>query len=193
MKFFKTLFTAILLLTFVAGINAQRGISAKSGNYIHLSGDAGFVLNATQDRKLGIGGNIAFMMKDRWVNKNDKGFWTITVKGFNNPFGDGEFLSSILNKKADAFNYIQFLAGYRYTLEGMKEGVYVEPRIGYTMLAKSKSAFAFVPSVGYTFNNFDFALFCDMGFAGKKLGNQKNSFVTMGVSVGYNIDFNRKC
>lgn len=205
MKLFRTLFTAILLITFTAAINAQtsdnaqtdvkaqtsantkRGISAKWGNYVHLSGDAGFVLNSAQDRKFGMGGKIAFLLKDRWVNDNC--YWTITVKAFNNPYDDGKFLSSIYNHDDDAFNYIQFLAGYRYTFDSMTTGFYVEPRLGYARSARIKSAFAFVPSVGYTYNNFDFALFCDMGFAEKELANLKKGFVTLGVSVGYNIPF----
>ncbi len=200
MKLFRTLFLAILLFTFVAGVNAQTENTTQTGNEtetvintqpdycIHISGNSGFVLDSKRDRRFGLGGTIAFMLKDKWINKNEQGFFTISVKGFNNPYGDGKLIASILNDKGDAFNYIQLLAGYRYTLDSMANGVYVEPRIGYTKLAGS-SAFTIAPALGYTYNNFDFALFCDMGFASKRLANLKDGFVTLGVSVGYNIPF----
>ncbi len=181
MNLLKTTLLSIILFAFAASAQAQ------SGNYIHISAQTGFVVNSAHDRKLGLGGNAAFLLSDKLIDKNQKNFWTFSIKAFNNPIEDGEFFSSFNNKEYDAFNYVGLLAGYRYTLQGMQNGFYAEPRLGYGVLASGRSAFLFAPVVGYTYNNIDFALFCDMGFSGNKMTIQKNQFITLGLSVGYNI------
>ena len=161
-------------------------ISAQSKTYVNVSLQGGYVANSEQDKKIGIGGTVAIMQQDFLFNA-EKNYLTLSVKGFNNPYGDGKFITSILNDRGDGFNSIAGLLGYRMTAENAANGFYVEPRVGIDFLAKGNKAFLFSPQVGYAFGGFDVALFGDLGFSGNTLATKTNNFYTVGLSIGYNI------
>ncbi|MBK5195898.1 MAG: hypothetical protein JJE08_07705 [Proteiniphilum sp.] len=179
----KTIF--ILLFTVVTLTATQ----AQKSNYVHISGDAGFVVNTERDKKFGLGGTIGWLTYDNLISQNPYNYISLSVKGFNNPYGEGKFLGSMFNDKDDAFNYIMFLAGYRFTQQGLTEGLFVEPRMGVVIGASGYTGFAFSPMAGYAYRNFDFSLFCDMGFGNKVSAIRNKNFFTPGISIGYNIGF----
>ena len=173
--------TPILLLLFLTVVTAK-----SQENYIRISGEGGLVLNSERDKKTGLGGTITWLTQDNLISLNPYNYITLSLKGFNNPYGDGKLLSSMFNDKDDAFNYIIPLAGYRITQTGVDNGFYIEPRIG-TVLGANYSGFAFAPLAGFAYRNFDFGVFCDMGFGGKNSAMLKKDFFTLGGSIGYNI------
>lgn len=162
-------------------------VNAQENNYIHISGDAGFVANSMRDNTFGMGGTIGWITVDNFIAHSSKNFLTLGLKGFNNPYGEGKLISSILNKKNDGFNYIMPLVGYRFTQSGISNGFFLEPRLGITFGAGKYTAFTFAPLIGYAFQNFEFALFCDMGFGGKNNAILNKNFFTPGASIAYNI------
>lgn len=172
---------SLLLLLFIAVTTVK-----SQENYIRISGEAGFVLNSERDKKMGLGGTVAWLTQDNLLSLNPNNYITLSVKGFNNPYGDGKLIGSVLNKESDAFNYIMPLAGFRITQSGIENGLFIEPRIG-AVFGASYSGLAFAPLAGYAHKNFDFGIFCDMGFGSKNSAMLKKNFFTLGVSIGYNI------
>ncbi len=176
-KIFILLFTAVTLAT----------AEAQHSNYIRISGDAGLVVNTDRDKKFGLGGTISWLTQDNLLSQNPDNYITLSIKGFNNPYGDGKFLGSLFNDKDDAFNYIMPLAGYRLTQQGVADGLFVEPRIGAVFGASGYAGLAFSPLAGYAWQHFDFSLYCDMGFGSQSSAIHKKNFFTPGISIGYNI------
>ncbi|MEA5128185.1 hypothetical protein [Proteiniphilum sp.] len=181
----RTIFIVMLLaaLTF-------QSVEAQETNYIHISVDAGLVANSKQDKKFGLGGTIGWLTQDNLLSQNPNNYLSLSVKAFNNPYGEGKLFSSINNDDNDAFNYIMPLVGYRFTKEGIADGFFVEPRIGAVFGASSYAGFAFSPLAGYAVQQFNFSIYCDMGFSGKESAILKKSFFTPGISVAYNIHLN---
>ena len=173
--------TSIFLLLFITIVTVR-----SQENYIRISGEIGFVLNSERDKKVGMGGTIEWITQDNLISLNPTNFITLSLKGFNNPYGDGKLLGSMFNEKDDAFNYIMPLVGYRITQHGVADGLFVDPRIG-AVFGVSYSGFAFAPLAGYAYRNFDFGIFCDMGFGNKNSAMLNKNFFTLGVSIGYNI------
>lgn len=181
----RIIFTVLLLavLTF-------QSVEAQETHYIHLSVDAGLVANTSRDKKFGLGGTIGWLTQDNLLSQNPNNYLSLSMKGFNNPYGGGKLISSINNDKNDSFNYIMPLLGYRFTQEGVADGFFVEPRIGAVFGAGSYAGFAFSPLAGYALQQFNFSLYCDMGFGSKESAILKKSFFTPGISVAYNINLN---
>ncbi len=173
------------LLLLIAVITAVSASSQQ--NFLNVSAQAGSVLNTDQDKSFGIGGSITWLHQDGYLAKSENNYLTLTVKGFNNPYGEGKFISSILNDKGDGFNYITALAGYRVAFQQITDGFFLEPRLGVGFFALNKSSFVFSPMVGYTVKKIDIGVYCDMGFSKENYGIKKDNFFTLGVSVGYNI------
>jgi hypothetical protein len=176
---------SILLFTLVTLTATQ----AQKNNYFHLSGDAGFVVNTERDNKFGMGGTLGWLTQDNLFLLNPDNYISLSVKGFNNPYGEGKLIGSILNDKDDAFNYIMPLVGYRITQLGVTDGFFVEPRVGAFFGAGGYTGFAFSPLGGYAYRNFDLSVYCDMGFGSKKSAIHTQNFFTPGISIGYNIVF----
>lgn len=164
-------------------------VQAQKNNYMHISGDVGFVVNTERDKKIGVGGTLSWLTYDNLISQNPNNFISLSVKGFNNPYEEGKLFSSILNDADDAFNYIMPLAGYRITQQGISNGFFVEPRIGAVFGAGGYTGFAFSPVAGYAYRNFDFSAYCDMGFGTKNSAINTKNFFTPGISIGYNIGF----
>lgn len=177
----KKIMTTLLFILIAVTIYPQEN------NYIRISGDMGFVANTGRDKKFGLGGTISWVTVDHLISKSDNNFFAFHLKGFNNPYMEGKIISSILNKKNDAFNYILPLVGYRITRSGMANGLFIEPRAGVAIGAGKYTAFTLSPLIGYTSRNFEYSLFCDMGFGGKNSAMLKKYFFTPGISVAYNI------
>ncbi|MDD4776905.1 MAG: hypothetical protein PHV53_01320 [Fermentimonas sp.] len=173
---FTLLFTILILMSAKAQYN----------NYIRLSGDIGIVTNSERDKKFGVGGTVTWLTVDNMLSKNEFNYISLSVKGFNNPYGEGKILSSILNDADDAFNYIMPLVGYRFTQRGIEDGLFIEPRIG-AAFGASYTAFAFSPLAGYSFQNLELSIFLDTAFGSKNSAIHKKSFVTPGVSIAYNL------
>lgn len=177
------LFTLLIFSLFAVGT-----LSAQSLKYLHVSAQAGSVTNSVEDKKIGIGGTAALFLQDNLIAKTDRHFWTITARAFNNPIRDGKFISSVLNKETDAFNYIGLLAGYRMATGDMQNGLFIEPRVGTALVWDWKPTFLFSPTVGYAMNGFEIAAFGDLGFSNHQLVMGKDNFVTVGISLGYNFN-----
>lgn len=178
----------IILLAILALACATVTQKTYAQNAIHISADAGAVLKTNRDKSLGVGGTIGVMVQDNFFFIEPTNYLTFSIKGFNNPYGDGKILSSVLNGKDDAFNYISFLAGYRITQGDLSYGWYLEPHLGYTAGTTGYGAFTLAPSGGYAYDDFDLGVFLDMGFGGKAnhtFGGK--NFYTLGITVGYNI------
>lgn len=180
----RTIFIIILL----AALTIQSA-EAQETNYIHISVDAGLVANTGRDKKFGMGGTIGWLTQDNLLSSNPNNYISLSLKAFNNPYGEGKLLSSIKNDADDGFNYIMPLAGYRFTQEGIADGFFVEPRIG-AVFGASYAGFAFSPLAGYAVQQFNFSIYCDMGFGSKESAILKKSFFTPGISVAYNINLN---
>ncbi len=172
----------ILILGFLSFVNAQ----AQYDNYIRISGGMGSTINSQRDKKLGMGGDVSWLTTDYLISLNYNNFFTLGIKAHNNPYGEGKFISSILNKKNDAFNYIMPFAGYRITQHGVENGFFIEPRIG-AVFGSGYSAFAFAPIAGYAFSNFDISIYGDMGFGSEENAILKTNFYTIGVSFAYTL------
>ena len=111
---------AILTLLFtIVILMSARG---QYNNYIRLSGDIGIVTNSERDKKFGVGGTVAWLTVDNMISNNELNYISLSMKGFNNPYGEGKILSSILNDADDAFNYLMPLVGYRFTQRGIEDG-----------------------------------------------------------------------
>lgn len=177
-----------IFIFLIFSILAIGTISAQSLMYLNISADGGFVTNSVEDRKFGIGGSAAFFLQDNLIAKTDRHFWTITARAFNNPIRDGKFITSVLNKKVDAFNYLGLLAGYRIATGDMQNGFYLEPRVGIHIPATRKPGLLFSPTVGYATHGFQLGAFGDFGFTNKNLVIGKQNFITIGVSLGYNFN-----
>lgn len=175
-----------IIFTLLFSIGILMSAKGQFNNYIRLSGDIGIVSNSEQNKKFGIGGTVAWLAMDNLLSNNPNNFISLNIKGFNNPYGEGKILSSILNDADDAFNYIMPLIGYRFTQNGMEEGFFIEPRIG-AAFGASYTAFAFSPLAGYSYLNLDFSLFIDMAFGTKNSAIGKKSCITPGVSIAYNF------
>lgn len=52
----------------------------------------------------------------------------------------------------------------------------MEPRIGAVFGASGYTGFAFAPLVGYAYRDFDFAVYCDMGFGGENSAMERSIF-----------------
>lgn len=155
-------------------------------NYIRISGDMGSTVNSQRDKKFGMGGNISWLATDNILSLNNNNFISLGVKAHNNPYGEGKFVTSIMNKKNDAFNYIMPFAGFRITQNGVESGFFIEPRIG-ILIGSGYSAFAFAPMAGYAYNKFDFSVYCDMGFGNEVSAIKKKHIYNIGVSIAYNL------
>ena len=178
------LFIAVLL----AALTIQSA-EAQEANYIHVSMDAGLVVNTNRDKKFGMGGTLGWLTQDNFFSFNSNNYLSLNVKAFNNPYGEGKLLSSVLNDENDAFNYIMPLAGYRFTQQGVQNGFFIEPRIG-AVFGSNYAGFAFSPIAGYAVQQFNFSLYCDMGFGSKNSAISKKNFFTPGISIAYNISLN---
>lgn len=179
----KTIFIVILL----TALTVQ---SAKAqSNYIRISADAGLVVNTGQDKKFGMGGTLGWLTGDNLLSLNPNNYISLSVKAFNNPYGEGKLFSSINNDADDGFTYIMPLAGYRITQGGISDGFFVEPRIG-AVFSSGYNGLAFSPIVGYAVQQFDFSLYCDMGFGSKESPILKKNFFTPGISIAYNFSLN---
>ena len=176
----------ILILLFTAV--TLTATQAQKSNYIHLSGEAGLVVNTERDNKSGLGGTVGWFTQDNLFIFNPDNYISLSVKGFNNPYGEGRLIGSILNDKNDGFNYIMPLIGYRITQHGVTDGFFVEPRMG-IVIGSGYTGFAFSPIAGYAYRNLDFSLFCDMGLSDKVSAIRKQNLFTPGISIGYNIGF----
>jgi hypothetical protein len=173
----------ILLFTVFSFISTQ----AQHSNFIRLSVDAGLVVNTERDNQFGMGGTLSWFIQDNLFSFNPDNYISIGITGFNNPYGEGKLIGSILNDKKDGFNYIMPLLGYRITQQGIADGFFAEPRMG-IVIGSGYTGFAFSPLAGYAYRNFDFSLFCDMGFSDKvSFAMRKKNFFTPGISIGYNI------
>ncbi len=181
----RTIFIVILLAALTIG-----SVEAQQSNYIHVSVDAGLVANTNRDKKFGMGGTLGWLTQDNLLSLNPNNYISLNVKALNNPYGEGKFLSSIMNDANDAFNYIMPLAGYRLTQQGISDGFFIEPRIGAVFGANSYTGFAFSPIAGYAVQQFNFSLYCDMGFGSKNSAILEKNFFTPGISVAYNIGLN---
>lgn len=177
----KKIIFALVLACFIWVINAQES------NYVRVSADAGFVVNTNRDKKFGAGGSIGWLTVDNWLSRSGTNYIALHFKGFNNPYGEGKLISSILNDRSDAFNYIMPLVGYRFTGIGASNGFFAEPRVGVTIGAGGYTALTFSPLAGYAYENLEFSAFCDMGFGGKESAIRQKNFFTPGVSIAYNI------
>jgi hypothetical protein len=176
-----------IIILFVA--LAIQPAKAQESNYIHISVDAGLVVNTGRDKKFGMGGTIGWLTQDNLLSLNPNNYISLSVKAFNNPYGEGKILSSIKNNADDAFNYIMPLAGYRFTQQGISDGFFVEPRAG-AVFGANYAGFAFSPIAGYALQQFNFSIYCDMGFGSKNSSILKKNFFTPGISVAYNINLN---
>lgn len=176
-----------IFILFLFSLVTWGTVQAQRNNYIHLSGNAGVVINSERDKKFGIGGTVSWLAQDIFISQNPANYISLTLKAFNNPYGEGKLLSSIMNDKNDGFNYLMALAGYRITQQGISEGFFVEPRVGIALGASGYTGFAFAPQAGYAYRNFDFAVYCDMGFGWENSAVQKKNFFTPGLSIGYNF------
>src|SRR5690554_3430843 len=156
-------------------------------NNIRISGDAGVVTNTGRDKKFGMGGSLGWLTVDNLISRSNTNYFALHIKGFNNPYGEGKLISSILNDKNDGFTYIMPLIGYRFTQRGMSNGFFAEPRIGMAFGANKYTAFALSPLAGYAYEGFEFSLFCDIGFGQKNNAILKRNFFTPGIGVAYNI------
>lgn len=158
----------------------------KYDNYIRVAGNIGLSASTEHNEKIGIGGEITWLTGDNLFLLNRNNFMTLGIKGFNNPYGEGKYVSSIMNGEGDAFNYIMALVGYRVTKLGAGQGFFIEPRTG-VAFGSNYSAFAFSPLAGYSYNNIEFSIYCDMGFSSKRNALRKTNFFTPGVSLAYNF------
>lgn len=179
----------IILGVFVLITGFSFAQTPKDKVYIHISGDCGFLLNSDQDRKIGLGSTVSFLIPDNWLVSNERNYFTLGVKGLNNPVYNGKFFSSINNNTLDAFNYFQVLAGYRFCERIPENGWYFEYRLGLTLfdLNFNNYAFSFSPAFGYVYNQFDFSVFSDINVADTYTALGKKEFYTLGVSIGYDI------
>lgn len=180
----KTIFIVILL----AALTIQPA-EAQESNYIHVAADAGLVVNTSRDKKFGLGGTLGWLTQDNLLSFNPHNYISLSVKAFNNPYGEGKFFSSIKNDADDAFNYIMPLAGYRITQQGITDGFFVEPRVG-VVFGAGYTGLAFSPMAGYAVQQFNFSIYCDMGFGGDESAIHKKNFFTPGISIAYNISLN---
>ena len=163
--------------------------TAQDANYIHVSSDAGLVVNTNRDKKLGIGGTLAWLAQDNLFSLNPRNYISLSVKAFNNPYGEGKFFSSIMNKANDGFNYIMPVVGYRLTQQGVDDGFFVEPRIG-AVFGSGYSGLALSPIAGYALQQFNFSIYCDMGFGRENSAIREKNFFVPGISIAYNISIN---
>lgn len=171
---FVTLFIALVSLS--AFSQYQFGIK--------VSPEAGMILKSNKSNKLGAGGTISLMYSHNYFSNENSDAFSLSIKGFNNPWDGGKIVSSILNGKSDAFNYLAVLVGYQKKIKSY----YIKPRIGF---AKSYdyTAFIFSPQIGYSYQNFDFGLFMDVAAGNDNTPIGDKNFNTLGLSVGYFIPF----
>lgn len=178
--------TAIVLVSVLSQAQETGNTSnAKKPSFIGVTANLGFVLNSDMDKKLALGGEASYAFADPFF-KSEKNFVTIGLKGMNNPYGEGKFISSMANNKNDGLNYISLLAGYRIISQSYENGFYAEPRIGITSAAKFLG-FAFAPKVGYTMKKWDFSAFADTAFGAPENNLLKKSIFTAGIGIGYNF------
>ena len=171
-----------VILCFASIVYAQ----AQYDNYLRISGDLGSTINSQRDKKFGMGGSLSWITSDNILSLNDKYFFTLGAKAHNNPYGEGKFISSIMNEKDDAFNYILSFVGYRLTQKGVENGFFIEPRIG-AAFGSGYTGYAFAPIAGYAYKNFDFSIYGDLVFSDKKSAIWEKNFYNIGVSIAYNI------
>lgn len=176
----KKFFLLLIAVATAAGVTAQK-------NIVNISGQAGTVLNTTKDKSFGLGGSVAWMHQDNYLAKSEKNYFTLTMKGFINPYEGGKFISCLLNDVDDGFNYINTLIGYRVAFRNVTDGFFIEPRLGAGLFASKKTSFVFSPMMGYAVKKIDIGAYCDMGFMKGNYAIGKNNFFTLGISVGYNI------
>lgn len=165
--------------------------------YLHVSTQYGRVFNSDkQPLENGIGGNVSVLIPDDWLNNRKRNYFTLGIKGMNNPHPDKPYLSTMNihgdKEIDDSFNYFQFLAGYRISRRIRDDGTYFEPRIGYILWDFhdndfGNQAIVFSPSFGYFYRNWDFAVFSDLGFSQRRTNIGENVFFTAGISFGYNF------
>jgi len=180
----RAIFIIILLTTLTI-----TSVEAQESNYIHISLDAGLVVNSSQDKKFGMGGTIGWLTQDNLFSLNPNNYLSLSLRAFNNPYGEGKLLSSINNDADDGFTYLMPLLGYRFTQEGVADGFFVEPRMGF-VFGSGYTGFAFSPIAGYTVQRFGFSLYCDMGLGSKESAILKKNFFTPGASIAYYFSLN---
>jgi hypothetical protein len=178
----------IFIIILLAALTVK-SVEAQETNYIYISLDAGLVVNSGQDKKFGMGGTIGWLTQDNLFSFNPNNYLSLSLRAFNNPYGDGKLLSSINNDANDGFTYIMPLLGYRFTQEGIADGFFAEPRMG-IVFGSGYTGFAFSPIAGYALQQFSFSLYCDMSFGNKENAILKKNFFTPGVSITYNFGLN---
>ncbi|MDR0421760.1 MAG: hypothetical protein LBH72_01955 [Proteiniphilum sp.] len=178
----RTIFIAVLL----AALTVQPA-EAQESDYIQISVDAGLTVNSSRDKKFGLGGAIGWLSQDNLLSFNPNNYFSLNVKAFNNPYGEGKIISS-MKRGGRAFNYIMPLAGYRFTQQGFSDGFFVEPRIGAVFGNGGYTGLALSPIAGYAVQQFNFSIYCDMGFGNSESVILKKSFFTPGINVAYNIN-----
>lgn len=179
----------LLLFLFVSSTFLTK---AQTNHVIRISGDLGIVANSNNERKFGMGGTVSWLAIDNQLSKNGKNYLSLSIKGFNNPYGEGKLLTSILNDKNDALNYLMPLVGYRITFKDITNGFFLEPRVGAIFGASGYKGFAFSPMAGYGLENFNIAIYLDMGFGNKNSPILKKNIVSPGISIGYMIPIARR-
>jgi hypothetical protein len=195
--------------TFAQGIKYKLRIADSEAPlntvYIHFSGEFGDVLNADlQPLRNGIGGTFSFLIPDNLINKRNHNYFSMGIKGLNNPHPNMPYLSTMNihgDKEIDnSFNFFQILAGYRFSDRIRNDGTYLEPRAGYILwdfhdnddpsgTKGPNHAIVFSPTIGYVYKNFDFAVFSDLGISKRPTNIAKNVFFALGISIGYNLGF----
>jgi len=98
----KTIF--ILLFSLVTLTTTQ----AQKSNYFRISGDAGIVVNTERDNKSGMGGTLGWLAQDNLFSFNPNNYISLSIKGFNNPYGGGKLVGSIL-KMMDSITSCHYL------------------------------------------------------------------------------------
>lgn len=174
----RLLFTMLLVAMFSFSSYSQYQFGIK------VAPEAGMILKSDKSNKLGVGGTISLMYSHNYFSSENSDAFSITLKGFNNPWNGGKIVSSILNGKSDAFNYLSVLAGYQKKIKSY----YIEPRIGFAK-GYDYTAFIFSPQIGYSYRNFDFGLFLDVAAGNEETPIGGKGFNTLGLSIGYFIPF----
>lgn len=175
----------LFLTALFSMVGAQE--KAPVNRYITVSAEAGSILGSDKDKSFGVGGTLGYMAADQIFGQSNN-MVTLSLKAFHNPYEDGKFFSSVFNNKNDGMNYIALLGGYRFIMQSVENGWYIEPRMGVTAAA---SYFGFIasPKGGYTYKQWDFSAFADASFGSPENNLGKKSITAAGVGIGYNFKF----
>src|SRR5690606_15404211 len=73
-----------IFILFLFSLVTWGTVQAQRNNYIHLSGNAGVVINSERDKKFGIGGTVSWLAQDIFIAQNPANYISLTLKAFNN-------------------------------------------------------------------------------------------------------------